>query len=802
MKKYAILIISFCAILFSNNINAQVFSIGNQSSKDAVLDLSEDSQTALLLPRLTTTQRNAIKSPAEGLIIYNSTLKTIEVFTNNPRWQTLQNDVLGPSSGTALPGGGMIISDDPAAVVSQVAMLEVKSTTKGLLLPSTVPSGVLNPRAGVIVYNPNSKKVEMYANNQWAKLKQANVSGTPPSGENTTNTGVLIADSKTEGEPHHSALLEIRSTTGRKGFMLPSLTNSQRDDLTRVAGLVIFNKETEKINYCDGTDWRVILDEACIPSVAASAIVSNPAVICDGDMATLSISGGSLGDGAEWHWYDDKCDGNLIGTGANIDVYPSVTTTYYARAVGDCGITACVSYQLVVNYVPLNVSVDFSVNPICTESNLTLLSSASNNIDSWTWTGPNSYSSNQNNAVVPSVQANAQGQYTLVAINQCGPADAVSTEALVVQPAKPGTPTSAGNHARCYAGVVWKWNATANAEGYMFNTQNEYSTATDVGNVTSYSHIADYDPNTEYTVYVWAYNDCDHSDNPLALVYTTPNPFACGNNFVDCKDEIEYKTVQMGTQCWMAENLKYLPMVHHPTGYASTTEPRYYVNGYEGTSVAAAKANTVKGVNVYEVYGALYNWPAAMNGAASSTAVPSGVQGLCPHGWHLPSDNEVKTMEVWAGMCTGTVSNPDFGKGCVENMDFRGTVNDNLGVGKSLKSTSGWAIPNGIVATLSPNPNGSNEFGFNFLPGGGYDKGKFTTTNPLDATEELSSMGAGGGFITTTASGSNAIYRLFTVMKSGISVFGIIVPLKQHPHAVGREAQARSMGASIRCIKN
>jgi len=39
-------------------------------------------------------------------------------------------------------------------------------------------------------------------------------------------------------------------------------------------------------------------------------------------------------------------------------------------------------------------------------------------------------------------------------------------------------------------------------------------------------------------------------------------------------------------------------------------------------------------------YGYLYNWPAVMHGASSSEANPSGVQGICPNGCHVPSDAE------------------------------------------------------------------------------------------------------------------------------------------------------------------
>jgi uncharacterized protein (TIGR02145 family) len=114
--------------------------------------------------------------------------------------------------------------------------------------------------------------------------------------------------------------------------------------------------------------------------------------------------------------------------------------------------------------------------------------------------------------------------------------------------------------------------------------------------------------------------------------------------FTDSRDGTEYQTITIGSQEWMAENLKYLPSVVGSTTGSETTA-YYYVYGYDGTNVADAKATAN-----YNIYGVLYNWPAAMDGEASSSANPSGVQGVCPTGWHLPSDDEWKELEMALGM--------------------------------------------------------------------------------------------------------------------------------------------------------
>ena len=107
-------------------------------------------------------------------------------------------------------------------------------------------------------------------------------------------------------------------------------------------------------------------------------------------------------------------------------------------------------------------------------------------------------------------------------------------------------------------------------------------------------------------------------------------------------DGNNYSTVLIGTQCWMAENLRtthyangvIIPMVN--STYGETTDPYCYEPNNNGSNVST--------------YGYLYNWHAVMHGESSSNANPSGVQGVCPTGWHVPSDAECHGFTIkWRG---------------------------------------------------------------------------------------------------------------------------------------------------------
>jgi uncharacterized protein (TIGR02145 family) len=136
----------------------------------------------------------------------------------------------------------------------------------------------------------------------------------------------------------------------------------------------------------------------------------------------------------------------------------------------------------------------------------------------------------------------------------------------------------------------------------------------------------------------------------------------------DERDEKLYKYVDINGQIWTAENLNY-------KADGSMCGSTLSGNG------ALSDANTA----ACDKYGRLYDWNTAMGGAASSTAEPSGVQGVCPSGWHLPSNAEWQTLINFAG-----------------GYETAGT---------KLKATSGW----NAHATYG---DGTDDYGFSALPGG------------------------------------------------------------------------------------
>lgn len=200
----------------------------------------------------------------------------------------------------------------------------------------------------------------------------------------------------------------------------------------------------------------------------------------------------------------------------------------------------------------------------------------------------------------------------------------------------------------------------------------ELALGTGIGSFTS--TISDLNVNTTYFVRAYAINS-------KGISYGNQVSFKTDKQLTDLDGNI-YKTVIIGDQVWMAENLKYLPKVSIDT---SRTESCYYVYGYTGTNLTEAKAKPN-----YNTYGVLYNWPAAMIS--------------CPNGWHLPADAEWEILAEYVSTQKGPYSK-------YNSTQWRG-------VGKHLKSKGTINGGDGLWMDSSISDIGTDDFNFSGLPSG------------------------------------------------------------------------------------
>jgi hypothetical protein len=141
------------------------------------------------------------------------------------------------------------------------------------------------------------------------------------------------------------------------------------------------------VNGCNKKYLVLVINTSSVAPLNATVSSVN---ITSGLPVTLSVSGGSLGTGASWKWYSGSCGSVLVGTGANIIVTPTATTTYFVRAEGTCNTTSCASVTVTVQTStvcgPTAVLSNASGNSVCSGRQVVLTVQGSlRSRASWKW---------------------------------------------------------------------------------------------------------------------------------------------------------------------------------------------------------------------------------------------------------------------------------------------------------------------------------------------------------------------------------------------------------------------------------
>ena len=242
-------------------------------------------------------------------------------------------------------------------------------------------------------------------------------------------------------------------------------------------------------------------------------------------------------------------------------------------------------------------------------------------------------------------------------------------------------------------GIVYSdGNATVTERGLCWSTtpnptiENNHLTAgSGLGGFSI--QLSDLEPMTTYHVRAYATNSAgtaygdDKTFTTKALKPESDGLPCPGHATVTDVDGNVYNTVKIGDQCWMKENLR-------ATHYADGKEiPNRYAPNWDTANVPE--------------YGYLYTWNAMMNGAGSSSANPSGVQGACPQGWHVPSNAE------WEQLVNYVLSQPAY---------FCTVYSQNT-IAKALASQTGWNNYD-MNCNVGYNPEENNATGFSAMPAG------------------------------------------------------------------------------------
>lgn len=213
-----------------------------------------------------------------------------------------------------------------------------------------------------------------------------------------------------------------------------------------------------------------------------------------------------------------------------------------------------------------------------------------------------------------------------------------------------------------------------------------------------------------------------------------------------------YHAVQIGSQCWMQENLR-------TTSYANGNP---IAMGHTGSSTNDAYRYAPENdMSKVPLYGYLYNWPALVNGSSGSSSNPSGLQGVCPNGWHVPSNAE------WNDLATCLGSNYPCG-------------GDGQNIAKALASTTNdWYTDNSNACAVGNNTALNNASGFTAMPAGFFTGGSM----PSDI-------------------GPNAYFATSTAGSSFLSYFVTVRYISYSQSTLQSNQELKSSAFSVRCVRN
>jgi len=267
-----------------------------------------------------------------------------------------------------------------------------------------------------------------------------------------------------------------------------------------------------------------------------------------------------------------------------------------------------------------------SNQPLCKGDTLKLFASPVAGA-SYHWSGPNGFSSNQKDPMIINCSLADTGLYFVYTSNGCGNSSIVTTHVKIDNLP---TPANAGTDQLNISGTttttldanvpqfgIGVWSIVQGNGGMISDTTNAKS---------AFTGIAD----SAYLLRWTISNYCGVSSDDVIVSFTSA--WACGDTITDNRDGQRYGTVQIVNQCWMSQNMNI------------------------GTRIDATVTMTDNGLiekycynndpAVCNTNGGLYQW---LETVQYDTAVES-VQGICPTGWHVCSDQEFKVLEMALGM--------------------------------------------------------------------------------------------------------------------------------------------------------
>ena len=365
---------------------------------------------------------------------------------------------------------------------------------------------------------------------------------------------------------------------------------------------------------------------------------------CQGD--TLLLTTANFNGGISWLWQDGSTDSIY---------YVTQPGTYWVQVTYAVSCFIIDTINISVNQIPLASA--SSNSPVCLNDTIKLFGDGGT---SYSWSGPDGFTSTLQNPTISNASLSNTGDYFL-SVTQNGCESLPDTVYVQVASSFSVDVTINASSNPVQAGTSVIFSATPLNGGPLpifqwFVNNNPVGSDT-----TTY----EYTPlnGDEVKCVLTSSLSCavDNPDTSNVIIMVVEYGTPCSGTPTVTYESKTYNTVQIGTQCWLKENLDVGIMVNGTQNQTDNdTIEKYCYN------------NSVSNCNTY---GGLYQWDEIMQYDTTP-----GSQGICPDGWHIPTDNEWKILEGTVDSLYG-VGDPEW-----ELMNQRG-----FDAGKNLKDILDWS---------------------------------------------------------------------------------------------------------------
>ncbi len=483
-----------------------------QQTRDQHPNASGLSATAQSIPGMSQAQREGLKNPEQGTLVYQNDNAAgyymNEGTPEQPRW-------------TPVTFGGQM----PAPETTDNGSKAPLSGERGFLPPRLTDAqmnAIAGPAEGLLIYNYTQKKLCVYSNSAWDCTVFCKAPATPTMaswpGEVCNGVGTAYTINSVPNATSYTWTWTGGGSVAGNGTSA-TLTATSAGTLSCTA-----------TNSC-GTSAAVSASIGVNTVPATPTMASWPGEVCNGVGTAYTINAVPNATSYTWTWTGG---GSVTGNGTSATLTATSAGTLSCTATNSCGTSAAVSASIGVNTVPATPTMSNWPGEVCSGVGTTYTIYAVSGATSytWSWTGAGSVAGNGTSATLTATGA---GTLSCTANNSCGSSAARSASIGLVPLLTPGAIT--GDSPYCANQTEYfTISPVAGATSYIWGTNVSGGTISGTGTTGTFTGTS---IGLTGNVFVSALNACGYSgdESTLEIYMSGPpaTPASISGSGIQCK---------------------------------------------------------------------------------------------------------------------------------------------------------------------------------------------------------------------------------------------------------------------------